>query len=411
MRNVPALRLGAQVFFCIGVLSFFELFRQDMRFFLLLAALITAAAIVAERISRKWMRFLLSLVPGLAFLVPLSHRMNILFGGLLLAYATVVVTFSFLHPGDESYRIKARFLIGGDFLILILSIILGMGGMSPFWLPVCSILLALLALRMQQAAGSMGFSWQTCSVGFLVAVLGVGIGTGLLIWALRADLASFFRSFGIGLASIFLLPFQLVLMVLRSVSCEGLPEESVSLEPSMEPSINDPGNPPAPIPGAEPLDPSTLGENIEIPWMEILTASIVILLLLAAIWFIRVGRFGVQRQSRIQQADGTIVKTGKVKRKTTSREDEDNRRKLCFLYGRYLGFLREKGVKFYPGITTEEITDASEKLLAKNDELLRSLYRRARYSAEPITDQDLAAAQVAFDQLVFEHSRRSGSGG
>ena len=409
MRNVPALRLGAQVFFCVGILCLFSPFRQDPWFFFLLNALITASACVAARISRKLPRFFLSLVPGLAFLVPVSHWINIVSGIAILAYASVVVTFAFLAPEDSTYRKKARLLVGGGILFIVIALFVGEKALSSFGFLVCSVLLTLFALRMQQAAGSMGFAWQTGSAGMLCAVLGIGIGTGLLIWIFRSELLSGLLYFGKGAGSVLLFPVLLVLSALRHTSCITFPEESSDLESSIENNIDRPGDPPQPIPGTEPRTPFTLPEDFTIPWAEIVTALAVILLIVAAVWFIRSGRFGIGRQYRTQQADGVDPERQKKTRKAERRETADNRRKLRLLYGRYMSFLRENGVTFYPGMTTEDITDASTKLLLRNDRILRTLYRRARYSSEPVTDSDLAAARAAFDQLVYEKNRENGT--
>lgn len=408
MRNVPAFRLGAQICFGIGILSFFDPFREDPWFFFLLAALITAAALAACRVSRKLPRFFVSLVPGLAFLFPVSHWINLASGIALLAYASVVVTFAFLDPEDNTYRKKARLLIGGCMLCAVIALFAGEKALPSFGFMVCSVLLALLAVRMQQAAGFMGLAWQAGSVGMLVTVLGIGIGTGSLIWVFRAELTAGLLFLGKGLGSFLLLPVLLLLSALRILSSNEIPEDISELESSLEDSIDRPGDPPQPIPGTEPRTPFMLPEDFTVPWVEIVTAVVVILLILLAVWLIRSGRFGIGRRYRIREADGVDPAEKKKSREAGSREASDNRKKLRLLYGRYMSFLRDNGVTFYPGMTTEDITDASTKLLLRNDRLLRTLYRRARYSSDPITDADLAAARAAFNQLVARKKRESG---
>ena len=69
------------------------------------------------------------------------------------------------------------------------------------------------------------------------------------------------------------------------------------------------------------------------------------------------------------------------------------------------------GVRRGPGCTTEDISRSSSEILAgETDELLRGLYRKARYSEKPISAEEADAAQAALSRLTQDGNiKKSGS--
>ena len=60
--------------------------------------------------------------------------------------------------------------------------------------------------------------------------------------------------------------------------------------------------------------------------------------------------------------------------------------------------------------TTAEISDAASKLFIETDELLRSLYRKARYSSEDVSDEEVEAALDSYNRLTAVENQKSASG-
>lgn len=401
MRSYPALRLGGEVFFCAAVLSFFAPFCRDLRFFWLLAAGILAVSLAAVRLSRKLPRLLLALLPGLAFLVPVSGPLSAAAGAAILLYAAVILTRGEFFSDFYAYRIEAVWILAVCGVFAVISFFWTGGGVSSFWLLLCAILLVLLALRMLQVGGSMGTAWRVGSAGILGAVLAAGAVVGLTVWALRLPLIGFFRLFATGLAYLLTIPLLLIAWFWTEVTGVQPTDQDPGL-PKLIFSIGGNPNPSSQIH----TDTHYESINADIPWMAILTVLIVVLLILAAIRLVRSGALRRMRKYQTRQANDTADEEARPKRSRGRRAATDNRSRLRLVYSRYLEYLRTRGVELDPSRTTQEITEASSELLSHSDRLLRELYRKARYSKEPISDEDLRAAEEQLRRLLEEERLR-----
>ena len=54
--------------------------------------------------------------------------------------------------------------------------------------------------------------------------------------------------------------------------------------------------------------------------------------------------------------------------------------------------------------TSGEISEAAAKLIRETDEQLRALYRKARYDSEPVTDEEVRAAEEAYERIVADEN-------
>lgn len=402
MRSYPALRLGGQVFCGIAALSFFAPFCRDLRFFWLLAALILAASLAAVRLARPLPRLALALVPGLAFLVPVSGWISAAAGAAILLYAAVVLTRGESFLDYRVYRLEGGWILAVCGVLAVVSFFWAQGGVSCFWLPVCAALLVLLALRTLQMGDSLRPAWRAGSLGMLGTVLAAGVLGGLLVWALRFLFVGFFRLLSTGLA--YILSFLLGLIAWFWTYVFGT--RDTDQDPGLPKlTFNIGGNP---KPSSQLITDTHYEDvNVEIPWLAILTVVVVVLLVLAAIRFLRAGGLRRLRKRKTQEANDRASAEVRTRRKKSRRVETDNRSQLRFVYSRYLDYLRARGVMLDPAKTTREITEASADLFLQTDERLRSLYRKARYSEAPVTDEDLAAARELFDRLVADDNRRN----
>ena len=76
-------------------------------------------------------------------------------------------------------------------------------------------------------------------------------------------------------------------------------------------------------------------------------------------------------------------------------------------YREYLRFLQQHGIRPKRSATTLDVTESSRDLLVEPDEVLRGLYRKARYSTEEITPEDLALAETCLDKLTAKENLQS----
>ena len=402
MRSWPALRLGGQVFFCAAVLSFFAPFCRDLRFFWVLSALILAVSLAAVRLSRPLSRLALALVPALAFLVPVSGWISLAAGAAILLYVSIVLTRGDFFSDYRTYRLEGGWTLAVCVILAVVSFFRTEGGLSSLRFLICAALLVLLALRLLQVGGSMGPAWRAGSVGILGAVLAAGAAAGLAVWVLRDLFIGFFRLLGTGFA--YLISIPLALLVRLWTALFGVSE--TEQDPGLPKLIfNIGGNP---KPSSQFLTDTHYDSlTVRVPWMSILTVAAVVLLVLAAIWFIRTGGLRRLRKDQTRQANDTAPAVQRAKRKKSRREELDNRSQLRIVYSRYLDFLRKRGVELDSSNTTQEITDASSELFLRSDERLRTLYRKARYSSQEISDEDLRHASEILNRLISEENRRS----
>ena len=403
MRSFPALRLGAQVFCCAAVLSFFLPYGGELRFLWLLVLLITAAAAVGFRFSRRLPRLALALLPALSFLLPVSDLVCLTAGGLLCLYAAIVLTRGAVYPDLPRCRREAAWILAICGLRIILALCLPEFGVGVLGLPLCAVLLALLSLRMLRTEGALGPAWQAGSVGMLAAVLAAGALAGLTLWVSRAVLLSVLRFILSCAAFLLTLPFTLVLWLWGSIFV--IPDFPDPTQFEELPKIFF-GNGENTHPSSQGTIDAALPEvSVRIPWLTILTACGTLLLILAAVWLIRSGGVRRLRKKRLLRADGDVLPEPRAKRKKRRAPPPDNRGRLRLIYSRYLDYLRLRGVRVGPTKTTEEITAVSSELFVQGDERLRSLYRKARYSTEPITDEEVNDAQAIFDSLISNENR------
>lgn len=399
-RNYPALRLGAQAFLFSAVLSFFTRFRPDLPCLALTSALVLVAALAAVRIENRGLRLVLGLVPFAALLMPISNRICFPAAG-IATYGAIVLTRGDFCPEPVVYRSEAKWILGTVGVLMIVAISDSFGT-ATVCLLLCSAFLVLLTLQSLLVSAFMGPSWQFGTVGVLLLVLGLGLGLGVLF---RAVVVPCFVKL---IESLFYVLFYLlsglfdwILRIINSVQPYPWDPNDTGL-PSLD--LGTENQPKSGIP-ASPKEASNF-RMPEIPWMELLAALTVLLFILLAIRLIRNGGLSRLRHYRLAQANETETLEKRGSRGKKKQESKSNRDRVRFLYGRYLDYLRMHGLKLETSETTAEITIASSEVLMQSDELLRSLYRKARYSNEDIDDAEVQAAEDLFKQLVAYENLR-----
>ena len=407
MRSYPAFRLGGQVFFAAAILSFYAPFGHDSRFFWLLVTLILGASLAAVRLSHWLPRLGLALLPGLAFLVPVSGWLSAAAGAAILLYAVIMLIRGNFCPEFHNYRREAVWILSISGVFAVISFFWTEGGLSSFWLLMCTVLLVLLALRLLRVEGSMGLGWQAGSLGMLLAVLAAGVLVGVIVWFLRPLALELAKLLATGFAYVIVLVTSLVIWVMRvfvylfgyeqSGEDPGLPELYFPTDGVPESGIK--------FINEHRLDPI----EFDLPWIGILTIVTVALLVLGAIMILRAGGLRRLRRYRTKHALFTAVPLPKAKRKKDRGYTLTNRDQLRLIYSRYLDFLRIKGVEFHASDTTADISQTAADLLLEPDERLRALYRKARYSPEEISEADLNEARTLFDRLVAEENLKNQS--
>jgi hypothetical protein len=403
MRSYPALRLGGQVFFASALLSFFRPFASDLRLFWLLSVLILLTALAAVRLSRPLPRLLLGLIPAAALLLPVSGWLSLAAGAAMVLYTVLVLALGRFSPEPWAYRLEGAWTLAITGVLAVISFFATSGGISTFYLLICAAVLVLLALRALQVSGSMRPVWQARSIGVLFACLGTGLVIGLIVWALRSVLIYVLRLILTGFALLVTLVIGLVgRLWYRFQLMRGA--EDPGEDPGLPPlSFNIGGNP---NPSSQVTTPGTgLTLSVEIPWLAILAAVCVLLLLFAAVRFL-LHKSRSARTRRLQEANGIEVPEERRGKRKNRQVPQSNRDKLRYIYSQYLAYLRGRGLVRNGSDTTADVTEAARSLLLETDELLRELYRKARYSSEEISDEELQMAGERLNLLISADNLR-----
>ena len=397
MRSYPALRLGAHAFLCAAVLSLFSAFRREQRLLVLVPLLILAAALLAVRLKHGWLRLLIGLAPAaVLFLVPVAGWRGYAAAGGMTAYAAAVLARGEFCPAPDDYRLEAKItlaILGGLTVIAFLC----SSGTVTFGLLICAALLILTALQCLMITASIGPGWRFANFGVLVLVLAFGVGVGFLF---RSAVPGFFRIFRSLAYGVFYLLTTIARWFLglfrqRETVPEGFDENAL---PEMETAVQGGGN--SNVQNSS--QPHGTFQVPQIPWGEILTVLVVLLLVVLAILLIRRrGQFRPKKRKTVRANEKAKPEKRSGRRKQ-QQEPKSNRGRVRFLYSRYLDYLRNHGLRLADSDTTAEISEASSELLLQTDELLRGLYRKARYSSEEIDDADIRAAEDSFFRLLAQ---------
>ena len=108
------------------------------------------------------------------------------------------------------------------------------------------------------------------------------------------------------------------------------------------------------------------------------------------------------------EKSGSGAASSRRQRKARGESLTRNRRRIRAAYRDYLAYLRRNKVVIRKSDTTAEITTLSKAELQKSDEILRGIYRTARYSDEEPDDAAVAAAEAALAVLTAKPKERPG---
>ena len=404
MRSFAPFRLAAQLFLVAAILCLLAPFRAGWRMFALIPALGLVAAFPAVRCKNALGRAAIGLLPGLALLLA-SGLPSLIAGALMVAYIAVYLGLGSFSMQLWQYRQEALVLIVLSAVTAMLSNIAAFRGVPPRYLAVgclCFVILALRALRISRSAAP---SWELRQSGaFLVPILG-GAALGGVIWLSLPLLSLLMQGVAALLGGVASLWTSFWSWLMGSVEIK---DDFYETAPVPSPIIT--------TEGAEATTDATLPRGsslnlpkVQLPWGIILGVMAGICLLLWLIWLLRRGSKPTKtekQREQLQWEDAPDLVQSVRTRKRAKRSPKTNRERLRGVYREYLAYLRAKGVRTGVSATTEEITEASSELLLRTDELLRGLYRRARYSSEEISDEDLRLAEKSLEELLAKENLR-----
>ena len=398
MRSFVAFRLTAQLSVASAALCLFSPFREAWPAFALLLGFALIAALGAAGSSKPAFRLLWGVLPALSLVWPGCGwvvRAALL---LLTAYAALFLALGRFALENWRYRRSVLLLFA---LALALALISGLGSVQSVptrCFSAVGLALALLALRALQMGAAPSARWQAGNVGMFMLPLAGGALLGTALWLASDGLKYLIYGVGSllgGLVWVVSLFFGWFLGLFKG-SKDILEETPVEYPLFGEPAVSASGSAAEP-----PAAPLRLPE-MQIPWGSILALLAAAALILLALWLLRRGRLPAEGEARESgMIEEALVQEPRIRRSRRRQSgDHSNRWEIRLIYREYLSYLRRCNVRPNLSATTAEISDAAASVLDASDLLLRDIYRRSRYSDEPITQEDVASAKAALEGIL-----------
>ncbi|MGX8692313.1 MAG: DUF4129 domain-containing protein [Clostridia bacterium] len=386
MKRSAAFRFTSDICFYYAILSIFPSLVPLHRPMALFAAASLAVSLAAVYVPWAPLRFVLALLPGLAFLTA-KPGFSLVFPALAWLYLILVLTPGRFSIWLEGYRRSFRIMLAICLFSMLSSILLGMikpgitlilPGMVYAMAFFC---LSVIAMRRMQMNAEMSLGWNLANLGATVGVPLLAVGCSLLLWRLLLLL----KPLGLRLIPLFRRFIAWLINAIDSLlgGDPDAPMPTDTPQPTLTPqeeAIVEPvwAEPTPDIDIDWQLDPESLQKAGRIGvWLLLilLALGLLFLILLRA------------RRNRAKAAQDEFfyeeAKEGRLirRRKKDARISAPaNARQVRLYYRQYMQLMRKRGVKIRINNTSREILTEAELLSASPAAVrLRELYLRARY--------------------------------
>lgn len=417
MKNAAAFRITVHA--CLFFAAAFiipPLIPENGLGYCAVTALILLSSLAAAHTKHAALRALIALVPFAGLLLVPRTPAALIVGAIPCVYAAIMLISGrfFFEQWQFKRELKAVFagagiLLAAFALVSIIRLNLVENGIvkDPDFVPVhydpipyliAAVVLGFLALRCVRAGNIKSARWQLGNVGYFVLPLSLAIAAGLGLNAVlrSVDLKTPIESLAASIAScstkeqapqptITPIPRSSTPYLLSTVPPEGFEEWQYS--PNAHAYTPNPHH-----------EVKAMSLNLLYVLGGVLAAALVLVLALRGR---RIEKDEmVEDDSEFTEADDLVSRIFKNRRRT--KKGFGNSERVREVYRRYITFLRMQGIQPHAGTTSEELSEESRKLMLDEapDELLRSLYLRARYEGAELTDEEALLAEQAFERIV-----------
>ena len=273
-------------------------------------------------------------------------------------------------------------------------------GLDAFFLLIFGFFIfGFLSLCAQRLGSIRSAKWQLGITGSFVLAMLAGAAIGVLLHLLAKPVSSFFALliYPIGY-------FFSFLTRLFGGTFAGLKpfEDDLNATPAPATPMPDGAPEQAPAPAMPTEDPgfAPLIKNFNYPAFIIALVAIAALVLLIMLLLRARKDQGEIEFDNSMFEDGQQPSKRRFERRKRRRSVNTNADRVRDIYRSYLFFLNQNGITTGISSTSGEISEKAGSLLDKHDELLRSLYIKARYGSEPISDETVLLAEEAYKKLI-----------
>lgn len=402
MHSFYSLRLSSHTLLCSTLICMIPCFQQDWIVFALIPVLTLLASLAATNCAKPAGRLFLGLIPALVLLLPVADMFTRIAAGAVVLYVAVSLTAARFKM--EVWRYKPEVIVLSCVLAGVILIALMIFGTYKNYrysilFAASAILLSLMALRALRLGRAPSGKWQLWCAGLFVLPLLGGTGAAgvfLLIMPVLGKLLSALSFLPLGVMYLYTTTLDAAsnafyaksstLPSIEKMTGYTLPEEYVA-------------------PTNEVIGHIRTWQQ-RVTWGPLLALACGFALILLVFWLILRNASSAERK----KPEGKLIEEKHVKEKALRRTRKKrgstmtNRDQIRIIYQSYLSFLSQNGVHLERCDTTADISKASSAILKESDEVLRRLYRKARYSSVGFTDEDVKAASEAFERLTREEN-------
>lgn len=409
MKRTAAFRFSSDFFFYFAILSFFPALLPLQEAMALFAAASLVVSLIAVYTPWAPLRFVLALLPGLAFLRA-ELCFPLVFPALAWLYLILVLTAGRFHIWLEGYRRSFRIMWALYLFSLLLGILLnlikpGFTLLLPgIYYAAAFLCLAVLAMRRMQMNAEMSLRWNLANGAAVIGVPLLAAGCSLLLWQLlrrirpfAASLIPYLRRFIAWLINT-LLPIN-----------PDVPEPTPTPKPTLTPAeeaIVEPGweTPPPDWDFDWEFHPEQLEKAGRIGiWLLLILLALGLLFL-----FLSLARRNrvMSEQEDFDYPETEEANPGRRRKAERGAAVLSNARQVRIQYRKYMLLMRRRGAEIRRADTSREILDEAEQLSPLPDaQRLRELYLKARYGdARLVTPEDVQEAVLCLQKIREDQS-------
>ena len=415
MRTFAAFRVSMHAALYLTVASLTCVFVScPLLPFAVLAAILTGA-LLATGTDKKGLRVLFMLLPLIGFL-PAADLIALAVAAVPAVYAFISIVSGRRHMEVWEYRREMRIILVLMFLLIGAILLFGYSILPPRRIPPVAarsawVLLFLafcfgfIAQRAIRSGNIRSRSWQIGNIaGFLLPIAAAAV-FGVFARFVLFPIVKY-AGYGISLGLMYgLVGLSNLIMKLYSLATSIAITEPMTDPPLIETAPPSEAGIPEQTAPPEYDFPSLV--RGEINWPIVLTVLLILAVIVIIIVLVCKGRTGPReyreeglREYGLEDAD----RVSRSRRRKRREKASDNNDRLRSVYRQYLGFLRLHGIIPERSETSGEISEAAAKLIRETDEQLRTLYRKARYDSEPVTDEEVRAAEEAYERIVADEN-------
>ena len=406
MKNSAALRITGDICFYFAILSAFPAFGPWQGPMALFLALCYIAARLAVGQASPWARGALALLPGIA-LAFMEFKFLLFFPGLAWLYFFLTAARGTFALPLYEYRLRYCYMAVACLFFVIANAVNAMLFRGKALSLDCLIyltgflLIGVFTMREMQMGVAMDRRWRLANAATVLSVVLLAAGLSLALYALLSHskpvISFLFAPLG-----------RLILWLLGFIKTNNAAAGDVQPTPRPTPPPVAVTNPDQGH-GSGRLDEMNLVEgsvNAFVDKAYAVGAYVAIgLLVLAGIWLaVQLARRGEPAAEAEGLEYEATERGGAFERRRKPRQEQvrGNAAKVRKIYRDYLELLRRSGVQRGAGDTSAEILAESRRLTpegGQEEDALRAVYLKARYSAESITDADVAEARRCLEAL------------